>query len=82
LITCYRVDMATKEVHVRSPESPATEYVPIAWETRTEAAERARVSTKTLDNWVRSGRLPRHGAGRLVRFDPADVDALLRGEGR
>ena len=66
---CYRTGMTNAD---------GVDYTPTTWETRRDVARRARVSTKTVDNWVRAGRLKRYGTGRVVRFDPADVDRLIR----
>ncbi|TBR17418.1 MAG: DNA-binding protein [Chitinophagaceae bacterium] len=49
------------------------------WFTRAEAAEYLRVTTATLDNWVRDGRIPKHKVMGLqsVRFRVGDLDALF-----
>ncbi len=49
------------------------------WETRRELAARLQVSVKTVDNWRKAGKIPALKVGRSVRFDPAEVDAALRG---
>lgn len=50
------------------------------WLTRAEAAERLRVSPKTIDRWTREGRLTKHKVGDLqsVRFAAAEVDKLVQ----
>jgi excisionase family DNA binding protein len=42
-----------------------------------EAADRLAVSEKSIRRWVSSGRLRAYRTGpRLLRIDPADLDAL------
>lgn len=42
------------------------------------AAEYMGLSNRTLEEWRRHGKGPRHmKVGRLVRYDPADLDAFL-----
>ena len=43
-----------------------------------QVAQRLNVSARTVDNLMRNGGLPYQKLGRLVRFEPADVDAHLR----
>lgn len=44
-----------------------------------QAAERAGVSRDTIRRRIADGSLPAYRMGpRLIRLDPADVDALLR----
>jgi len=52
--------------------------------TREEAAERLRISTRTLDDLEASGRLQAVRIGRRVLYHPATLDAYIRsntGEG-
>ena len=46
-----------------------------------EAADRLRVSTRTLRNWVRSGRIRAVSSGgdnpRAIGYDPESVDAAM-----
>lgn len=45
--------------------------------TRAEAAARARVDVRTIDRWLRAGRLQRYREGaRSVRVDSRELDAL------
>ncbi len=54
--------------------STTTQYVTIA-----EAAVRLGVNPKTLRRRIADGTLTGHRVGpRLIRLDPAEVDALLR----
>jgi excisionase family DNA binding protein len=44
-----------------------------------EAANRLRISANTLRKYVALGLIPAHRVGiRLLKFDPADVDKLVR----
>jgi len=46
------------------------------WKKR-ETARLASVSTRTLENWTRQGRIPIFRIGRTVRFRWSDVAAAL-----
>lgn len=41
-----------------------------------ETAEHFGVCTRTIRNWIATGRLTGYRVGRLVRLDAAEVDAL------
>lgn len=56
-------------------ESPPASSSP--WLTRRQAAERAQVDPKTIDRWVRDGRLTRHGKRRGARFKIQELDAAI-----
>jgi excisionase family DNA binding protein len=46
--------------------------------TRQEAAARARVTDRTVDRWIRTGRLTRHrSATGRVWVDPAELARIL-----
>jgi excisionase family DNA binding protein len=45
--------------------------------TREETWKRIRCSPRHLANMVKDGRLPYIKIGKLIRFLPADVDALI-----
>ena len=48
------------------------------WLTKAEAAERLRVSTRTVDRLADTGALARYRhQGRLLRFKQEDVDGLM-----
>jgi excisionase family DNA binding protein len=53
---------------------PAT---PAQYLTNREAAELARVSTKTIRAWARSGRLRAYGSARKPLYRRADLCALV-----
>lgn len=42
-----------------------------------DVAQRLGVSARWVRAAAASGRLPHHRVGRLIRFDPADVDDFL-----
>ena len=51
--------------------------------TKSELAKILRVSTRTIDNWIKAKVLPHLKIGRLVRFDARRcLSALLRFEKR
>jgi hypothetical protein len=52
----------------------APEYVGVK-----TAADMVSVSPGTIRSWMRSGKLPRAGEGRVVRVSVRDLRALLRG---
>jgi excisionase family DNA binding protein len=49
---------------------------------RDEAAKRIGVSTRTLDRWIRSGKLRYKNSGRAVFVHAGDFDILLKAHGR
>ena len=49
---------------------------------RDEAAKRISVSTRTLDRWIRSGKLLYKNTGRAVFVHAGDFDLLLKQHGR
>lgn len=57
------------------PMSPANTH---GYLTVRQVADRAGVTPKTVRRWIESGHLAAVRVGpRLIRIDPADVDALL-----
>jgi excisionase family DNA binding protein len=53
--------------------------VPRQWKSVAEAADYARVSTKTIRRRILDGSLPAHRLGpHLLRIDTADLDQLFR----
>ena len=62
----------------------ATEVGPASpWLTKAEAAAYMRVEPRTIDRWVRAGRLTRHRVQGVqsVRFARAELDALVQPAG-
>ena len=60
----------------------AQEVAPSPWLTKAEAAAYMRVEPRTIDRWVRAGRLTRHKVEGLqsVRFARGELDALVQPE--
>jgi excisionase family DNA binding protein len=54
--------------------------VATVWLTREEAADRLRVSPRTVDRYATEGKLAKHklAGTQSVRFRAADVDALVQ----
>ena len=56
-----------------------THTAPGGWLTRHEAARRAGVDIRTIDRWLRCGRLPRYRtAGRAVRIREHELYNLIK----
>lgn len=54
---------------------------PAAWLTKREAADYARVSTRTIDRWISTGRLKvARPSATVVRIRPCWIDAVIEGE--
>jgi excisionase family DNA binding protein len=47
--------------------------------TAAQLAERWQVPVRTIYAWARRGAIPHYRAGRLLRFDPAEVEDNFRG---
>lgn len=61
-------------LRMSAPDSTDDQF----WLTKTEAAQRLRVSGKTIQRLAKSGKLPAYRQGRgLLRFRREDVDAVL-----
>ena len=44
---------------------------------KTEVARRLGVQVRTIDNWMRQGKIPFFKIGRAVKFKWSDVDAFV-----
>lgn len=55
---------------------------PVEYLTVRQAAELARITTGTIHRWLKTGKLPRHNAGRAVRVKRSDLERLLATGGR
>lgn len=66
------------EMITATPATPAES----PWMTKAEAAAYMRVDTRTIDRWVRDGKLTRHRVSGIqsVRFARADLEGLLTAE--
>lgn len=63
-----------EELRAVLAETSAASSAPACeWLTVSEAAELARVSTKTVRNWIAGGELERHGVGRHARVARAEL---------
>ena len=51
------------------------------WMTLVEVCEYLKVSRETVLNWINKKNMPAHKAGRLWRFDAAEVDAWIKSGG-
>ena len=49
--------------------------------TANEVAAVLKISRRTLERWDKDGKLPAIRVGGAVRYRPADVRALIEGEG-
>jgi putative molybdopterin biosynthesis protein len=45
--------------------------------TAQQAAERLGITKSTVYDWVNRGYIPHHRFGRLVRIDPAELEAYI-----
>jgi excisionase family DNA binding protein len=66
--------------------TPEREAVTAGGETRalltaTELAERWQVPVRTVYAWAKRNAIPHYRAGRLLRFDPAEVEEHFRAQG-
>jgi len=59
-----------------TPTSKAPTGSP-GWLTREEAAERAEVSKRTIDRWLKSQRLTRYRIGHIVLIDAGELNEAL-----
>lgn len=65
------------KARVEATQHAASEYMTI-----TEAAAVARVATGTIHRWIRAGRLRKHGAGAHARVARAELEKLMRPDGK
>jgi excisionase family DNA binding protein len=64
---------------------PSAEIAPPAtsaedWLTVDEAAEYLKIKKCTVQEWVRRGKLKRHGTGRKARFTKSALDRALKAD--
>ena len=62
----------TRAIRSRRLDDNETEFFTIA-----QVAEFIGVSERTVQRWIRSGAVPVHRFGRLVRISDADISAFL-----
>jgi len=53
------------------------EPIPGGYETKPQVARKLQVTVRTIDQWMRDGRLPFFRINRTVRFSPEDVAEFL-----
>jgi excisionase family DNA binding protein len=66
---------------VREELAKARPVAPIEFLSTTEAASVAKVAPGTVRRWVKTGRLTRHQAGRVLRVSRAELENMLRDGG-
>lgn len=66
---------AVREELGATPRGPSAEFL-----TYGEAARHVHVSVATIKRWVRTGRLPAFGTGRVKRVKAFEVEQCLRGQ--
>lgn len=49
-----------------------------SYQRKKDEAKRLRVTVRSIDNWMAAGRIPYIKLGRVVLFDPAQVDEALK----
>lgn len=59
-------------------ESTAAEAMPEKWVNLEDIADHLSVSTDTVRNWIKDGKLPFYKAGKWYKFKISEVDAWLR----
>lgn len=62
----------TKQPQIKPAEAAGEPYI-----TKAEVGRRLAIKPRTVDAWLRSGRLVHFKLGRAVRFKWSDVDAHL-----
>ena len=61
-----------------SPRITAAEAMPENWVNLEDIADHLSVSTDTVRNWIKDGKLPFYKAGKRYKFKISEVDAWLR----
>ena len=59
-------------------ENTAAEAMPEKWVNLEDIADHLSVSTDTVRNWIKDGKLPFYKAGKRYKFNISEVDAWLR----
>lgn len=59
-------------------ENTAAEAMPEKWVNLEDIADHLSVSTDTVRNWIKDGKLPFYKAGKRYKFKISEVDAWLR----
>lgn len=69
-----------QELAVARSEGEARAHV--AYMTTREAAQYSRVTPGTIRRWIVDGRLQRHGTGKYILVSRAELDGLVRADGK
>ena len=77
-IITTREDLAATLRAVLSDAPPAAPPVERPYMSRPEAAEYLGVSADTVKRWAQAQHLPEYRFGKVVRYRPADLDALVK----
>jgi excisionase family DNA binding protein len=59
-------------------ENTTSEAMPEKWVNLEDIADHLSVSTDTVRNWIKDGKLPFYKAGKRYKFKISEVDAWLR----
>ena len=59
-------------------ESTAAEAMPEKWVNLEDIADHLSVSTDTVRNWIKDGKLPFYKAGKRYKFKISEVDEWVR----
>lgn len=62
----------------REMENTMQETMPEKWVNLEDIAEHLSVSTDTVRNWIKDGKLPYYRAGKRYKFKISEVDEWLR----
>jgi excisionase family DNA binding protein len=60
------------------PQSVAQAQQPEQYIDKAEVARRLDVQVRTIDNWMRQGKIPYFKISRAVKFKWSDVDSFMR----
>ena len=62
-------------------ENTAAEAMPEKWVNLEDIADHLSVSTDTVRNWIKDGKLPFYKAGKRYKFKISEVDDWIRSGG-
>jgi hypothetical protein len=65
--------LPTEKERLAATETGSSKFV-----TKAQLAEMYQVSTRTIDDWMATGRIPFYKINSLVRFDPQEVANSFR----
>lgn len=73
-------NLMTTDISV--PQSAAQAQQPEPYINKAEVARRLGKEVRTIDNWMRQGKIPYFKIGRSVNFKWSDVDAFMQAKFR